>query len=159
MADKLQLSADANYEHDHNLYYGFTDSTLQAVLGKTRDDISVSDYRAKYNVASLNLGVRSMNLDAYALGYAANLRLSDLWASWGQNEFNLNLSGDVHYGFTPLRGLMGVAYLHAEWDGYTHSQPNRRRDALGYNGHAYPHRHRSRQPQHRQTQPLRRLHV
>ena len=45
VADKLQLSADANYEHDHNLYYGFTDSTLQAVLGKTRDDISVSDTR------------------------------------------------------------------------------------------------------------------
>lgn len=135
VADKLQLSADANYEHDHNLYYGFTDSTLQAVLGKTRDDISVSDYRAKYNVASLNLGVRSMNLDAYALGYAANLRLSDLWASWGQNEFNLNLSGDVHYGFTPLRGLMGVAYLHAEWDGYAHSvSPNFAAEwPLGYN--------------------------
>ncbi len=120
VADKLQLSAAANYEHDHNLYYGFTDDTLQSILGKTRDDISLGDYRAKYNVASLNLGVRNMELDGYELGYNANLRLSDLWASWGQNEFNLNLNGDVHYGFMPLRGLMGVAYLHAEWDGYTH---------------------------------------
>lgn len=120
VADKLQLSAAANYEHDHNLYYGFTDDTLQSILGKTRDDISLGDYRAKYNVASLNLGVRNMELDGYELGYNANLRLSDLWASWGQNEFNLNLNGDVHYGFMPLRGLMGVAYLRAEWDGYTH---------------------------------------
>lgn len=120
VADKLQLSAAANYEHDHNLYYGFTDDTLQSILGKTRDDISLGDYCAKYNVASLNLGVRNMELDGYELGYNANLRLSDLWASWGQNEFNLNLNGDVHYGFMPLRGLMGVAYLHAEWDGYTH---------------------------------------
>ncbi len=118
--DILQLSSDINYEHDHNLYYGFTDDKLQAVLNKDRDDISVGDYKAKYNVLTWSLGVKNMQLDGYKLGYDANLRLSDLWASWGQNEFNLNLDGDIHYGFMVLRDMKGVAYLHAEWDGYSH---------------------------------------
>lgn len=118
--EKLQLVTDLNYEHDHNLMYGFTDSTLNAVMGKTRDDISRSDYRAKYNVATWNIGIRNMQLDVNKLGYSANLRLSDLWASWHQNEFNLNLSGDIHYGFPMLRQYKGVAFLRAEWDAYTH---------------------------------------
>lgn len=118
--EKLQLYTDLNYEHDHNLYYGFSDSTLEAVMGKTRDDISRSDYRAKYNLATWNIGLRNMQLDVNKLGYAVNLRLSDLWASWHQNEFNLNLSGDIHYGFPMLRQYKGVAYLRAEWDGYSH---------------------------------------
>ncbi len=118
--EQLQLLTDLSYEHDHNLYYGFTDSTLNAVMGLTRDDISRSDYRAKYNVATWNIGLRNMQLDVNQLGYSANLRLADLWASWHQNEFNLNLSGDIHYGFPMLRQYKGVAYLRAEWDGYTH---------------------------------------
>lgn len=121
VADKLQLSSDVKYEHDHNLYYGFTDNTLQTVLGKTRDDISVNDYIASYNVASLNFGLRNMELDVNKLGYAVNLHLSDLWASWYRNEFNLNLSGDIHYGFNIGDKYKGVAYLHAEWDGYVQS--------------------------------------
>lgn len=120
VGDKLQLSSDLSYEHDHNLYYGFTDDTLKAKLGKERDDISVGDYKAKYNVITWNAGVKNMQLDGYKLGYNVNLRLSDLWASWSQNEFNLNFDGDIHYGFMPLRDMRGVVYLHAEWDGYSH---------------------------------------
>lgn len=121
VADKLQLSSDLSYEHDHNLYYGgMADSTLDRLYNFTREDLSVSEYKAKYNVATWNIGVRNMELDGYKLGYSANLRLSDLWASWGQNEFNLNLSGDIHYGFMPLREMKGVAYLSIEWDGYGH---------------------------------------
>ena len=120
--DILQLSADLGYEHDHNLYYGFTDSLLALRMGGlTRDDISLSDYRSKWNLASLNLGVRNMQLDANRFGYSANLRLNDLWASWYQNEFNLNLSGDMHYGFNIKDKYKGVAYLRAEWDGYYHT--------------------------------------
>ncbi|MBR4773512.1 MAG: hypothetical protein IK010_03690 [Bacteroidales bacterium] len=131
-AEKLQLSTDLNYEHDHNLYYGFTDSTLQAVLGRVRDSVKLDEYRAGYNIVTWNLGFKNMELDVNKFGYAANLRLSDLWATWEQNELNLNLSGDVHYGFPLLREYKGVAYLHAEWDGYTHSVSPDGRMPLGY---------------------------
>lgn len=118
VGDVLQLASDVSYEHDHNLYYGFTDSTLQAMLGQTRSDLSLGDYRASYNVVTWNVGVRNMELDANKLGYTANLRLGDLWGRWGQNEMNLNLNGDVHYGFPLMRQYKGIAYLHAEWDFY-----------------------------------------
>ena len=118
VGDALQLSTDLSYEHDHNLYYGFTDNTLQTVLGMTCDDISLADYRASYNVATWNVGIKNMELDANKLGYAANVRLADLWGVWGQNELNLNLNGDVHYGFNIANKYKGIAYLHAEWDAY-----------------------------------------
>lgn len=124
VGDKLQLSSDLNYEHDHNLYYGFTDSTLQAVLGKTRDDISVKDYSASYNVASWNLGIRNMELDVNKLGYAADVHLSDLWSVWGTNELNLTLGGNVHYGFPMLTNYKGVAYMHVEWEHYRNAFPD-----------------------------------
>lgn len=131
IGDVLQLHSDLGYEHDHNLYYGFTDGTLQSVLGLTRDNISLSDYSASYNVATWNIGVRNMELDANKLGYAADVHVSDLWSVWGQNELNLNLSGDVHYGFNIKNLYKGIAYLHAEWDHYRNQMPNQM--PLGYN--------------------------
>ena len=120
VGEKLQLSSDLGYEHDHNLYYGFHDSTLSKVFpAYTRDSISVKDYRASYNVATWNIGLRNMQLDPNKFGYASNVHVSDLWATWGQNEFNLNLSGDARYGFEMMRQYKGVAYLHMEWDAYT----------------------------------------
>ena len=119
--DILQLASDLNYEHDHNLLYGFTDNTLLTTLGMNRDNVELSDIRAKYNLLSWNFGLRNMELDANKLGYSINLHLSDLWASWYRNEFNLNLSGDIHYGFNLGNQYKGVAYLHAEWDGYIQS--------------------------------------
>ena len=119
--DILQLASDLNYEHDHNLLYGFTDNTLLTTLGMNRDNVELSDIRAKYNLLSWNFGLRNMELDANKLGYSLNLHLSDLWASWYRNEFNLNLSGDIHYGFNLGNQYKGVAYLHAEWDGYIQS--------------------------------------
>ncbi len=118
IGDVLQLSSDLSYEHDHNLCYGFTDNTLQTVLGLTRNDIALRDYSASYNVATWNIGVKNMELDARKLGYAANVRLSDLWTVWNQNELNLNLDGEVHYGFNIANRYKGIAYLHAEWDAY-----------------------------------------
>ena len=123
VADKLQLSTDLNYEHDHNLYYGFTDDMLQTVLGKDRDDISVKDYAASYNVASWNIGLRNMELDVNKLGYAADVHLSDLWTVWGANELNFTLAGDIHYGFPLLSDRKGVAYLHFEWEHYRNVSP------------------------------------
>ena len=118
IGDALQLSSDLSYEHDHNLYHGFTDSTLQAVLGQSRDDISLSNYRASYNIASWNIGLKNMQLDANKLGYAANVHLSDLWTIYGANELNFTLGGDIHYGFPLLSDYKGVAYLHVEWEHY-----------------------------------------
>lgn len=116
--EKLQLSADLSYEHDHNLYYGFTDNTLWNATGLQRDDIAISDYRASYNVAQCNVGIRNMQLDPNRFGYAANVHIGDLWSVWGQNEFNANINGDVHYGFNIKNQYKGVAYLHLEWDHY-----------------------------------------
>ena len=121
--EKLQLSSDVSYEHDHNLYYGFTDSTLQAVMGVTRDSIGIADYRASYNVAQWNIGIRNMELDAKKLGYAANIHIGDLWGVWGENEFNANLGGDIHYGFNIMNQYKGIAYLHLEWDHYSNITP------------------------------------
>ncbi|MBQ8702889.1 MAG: hypothetical protein IJ524_00760 [Bacteroidales bacterium] len=123
VGDVLQLSSDISYEHDHNLYYGFTDSTLQAALGLTRDNISLSDYRASYNVATWNIGVKNMELDVNKLGYSADVHLSDLWTVWGANELNLTLSGDIHYGFPIMRDYKGVAYLHVDWEHYRNVSP------------------------------------
>jgi hypothetical protein len=131
--DLLQLSSDLSYEHDHNLYYGFSDDTLAARMpGKSRSDINTSDIRAKYNIVTWNIGLRNMELDANKLGYGANLRLSDIWGSWGQNEFNLNLSGDIRYGFDIQHKYKGVAYLRAEWDGYSHRYRPEGEMPLGY---------------------------
>mgnify|MGYP002623122786 CR=1 FL=1 len=124
IGERLQLHTDLGYEHDHNLYYGFTDSTLQAILNRTRNDISTHDYVASYNLATWNVGVRNMELDARKLGYSANLHFSDLWGKWGQNEMNLNLGGDVHYGFNIANQYKGIAYLRAEWDFYRNGQPD-----------------------------------
>ena len=132
VADKLQLSSDLSYEHDHNLYYGFSDSILSAVLGQSRDSISTSDYRASYNVATWNFGVSNMQLDVNKLGYAAKVHLSDLWATYGRNEFHLNLSGNVHYGFNIKNHYKGVAYMNIEWDGFANRINHNGQMPLGY---------------------------
>lgn len=132
VADKLQLSTDLGYEHDHNLYYGFTDSTLQAVLGVPRDSISTKDYRASYNVATWNFGLRNMQLDPKKLGYAVDVHLSDLWGVYGQNEFNANIGGDIHYGFNIKDKYKGIAYLRLEWDHYNNIIPDGSNMPLGY---------------------------
>ena len=77
LADRLQLHSDLSYEHDHNLLYGFTDSTLQSVLGQTRDDISLAYYRASYNVCTWTIGIKNMVFDANKVGYAVDVHLSD----------------------------------------------------------------------------------
>ena len=124
VGEKLQLSTDLAYVHDHDLYYGFSDSTLQAVMGCPRDSISIANYRASYNMATWNFGIRNMQLDANKLGYAADVHLADLWGIWGQNEFNANISGDIHYGFNIKDQYKGIAYLHLEWDHYNNLTPD-----------------------------------
>ena len=117
----LQLSADVGYQNDFTRYYGFSDSTLHSVLALPRDSIHRSDYAIAYNTASLNLGVKTLNTDVHALGYEANLGVTDLFATYGQNELNINVDGNIHYGFTIAQKHKAVAYLHLTYDGYANS--------------------------------------
>ena len=117
----LQLSADLGYQNDFNRYYGFNDSTLDAVLAVPRDSISRSDYKMGYNLLTLDLGLKTLNTDVGALGYEANINVADLIASYNQNEFNLNFDGNIHYGFTLAKQYKGVAYLHLAYSGYASS--------------------------------------
>ncbi|MGX8713324.1 MAG: hypothetical protein ACSW8I_06535 [bacterium] len=128
----LQLYSDLSFEHDHNLYYGFTDDMLLSTLGLDRGNISLSDYRANYNLLAANLGLRSLQPDSDRVGYGLNLRLADLWGSWGQNEFNLSLSGNLHYAFILGNSYRGKAFLNALWDGYVHRNSPYIEHPLGY---------------------------
>lgn len=120
----LQLSADLGYQNDFNRYYGFSDSTLDAVMSVPRDSISRSDYKMAYNLFNLNLGLKTLNTDVGALGYEANINMADLIASYSQNEFNINFDGNIHYGFTLAKQYKGIAYLHLTYNGFaTHYNP------------------------------------
>lgn len=114
----LQLSADLGYQNDFNRYYGFSDSTLFAVKGLLRDSISKSSYVASYNEFSLNFGLKTLNTDVNALGYEANINVTDLASSYSQNELNFNFDGNIHYGFTLAQKYKGIAYLHLMYNGY-----------------------------------------
>ena len=113
-----QLSADLGYQNDFNRYYGFDDSTLFSVTNLIRDSIKRPSYNAVYNTASLNLGLKTLNTDVNALGYEANVNLTDLFASYSQNEFNINFDGNMHYGFTIAQKHKAIAYLHLTYNGF-----------------------------------------
>ena len=113
-----QLSADLGYQNDFNRYYGFDDSTLFSVTNLIRDSIEKSKYKAVYNTASLNLGIKTLNTDVNALGYEANVNLTELFASYSQNEFNINFDGNMHYGFTIAQKHKAIAYLHLTYNGF-----------------------------------------
>lgn len=117
----LQLSADIGYQNDFSRYYGFSDSTLHSVLSLARDSIRRSDYRVAYNTVGVNLGVKTLNTDVNALGYEANVSVTDLFAAYNQNEFNINVDGNIHYGFTIAQQYKAIAYLHLTYDGYANS--------------------------------------
>ena len=114
----LQLSADIDYQNDFNRYYGFSDSTLFDVMGLARDSISLKDYNAVYNLAALNVGIKTLNTDLNALGYEANVGISDLFASYSQNELHVSAEGNIHYGFTIAQKYKAIAYLHLIYDGF-----------------------------------------
>lgn len=128
VGDKVQLATDLSFENDYNLYYGFNDSTLHlndsALFGvhsntvNYRDSLKVKDYRSMYNRLAWNFGVKNLSTDA--LGYSVNLKVSNLWALYKQNELNLNIDGDVHYAFNVgKKKYKAIAYMHLLWDGYS----------------------------------------
>lgn len=113
-----QLSADIGYQNDFNRYYGFSDSTLFATMGLVRDSVKRTSYRAVYNTLSANFGLKTLNTDVRALGYEANVSATDLFASYNQNEININFDGNMHYGFTIAQKHKAIAYLHLTYNGY-----------------------------------------
>ena len=113
-----QLSADLGYQNDFNRYYGFSDSTLYSVMGLVRDSVKKPSYRASYNTLSANFGLKTLNTDVRALGYEANVNVTDLFASYNQNEFNINFDGNMHYGFIIAQKYKAIAYLHITYNGY-----------------------------------------
>lgn len=113
-----QFNADLGYQNDFNRYYGFSDSTLFGVTNLLRDSVSGSSYNAVYNTASLNVGVKTLNTDVNALGYEANVNVTDLFASYNQNELQLNFDGNMHYGFTLAQQHKAIAYLHLTYTGF-----------------------------------------
>lgn len=119
--NKLQISGDIGYQNDFNRYYGFSDSTLHSVMNLVRDSVKRADYNAVYNIVSLNAGVKTLNTDVNALGYEADVNITDLFASYSQNEFNLNADGNIHYGFTIAKKYKGIAYLHLTYHGFATS--------------------------------------
>ena len=113
-----QLSADLGYQNDFNRYYGFSDSTLHSVMGLIRDSVKKPSYRASYNTVAANFGLKTLNTDVRALGYEANVNVTDLFASYNQNEFNINFDGNMHYGFMIAQKHKAIAYLHLTYNGY-----------------------------------------
>ncbi len=116
--ERTQLYTDLSYQNDYNLYYGFNDSTLHRVLGKTRDEIETSDYKAVYNLIAWNIGIRSLP-SSRKLNYNVTAHLSDLIASYGQTELNYNLQGKISYDFNIGKQNTLTLGLFADVDGYT----------------------------------------
>lgn len=126
--EKLQISTDLSYNHDYGLYYGFSDSVLHlndSVLGfahsntvNYRDSLQTSTYSAIYHYFNWNVGVKNLQTDVNKLGYETMLNLANLWGTYGQREFNMNLHGNVHYGFSLADKYKGIAFLRLGWERY-----------------------------------------
>lgn len=116
--EKIQLSSDLNFNNDYNLFYGFNDSVAHAAGFPINDSLKSKDLRSMYNYLVWNVGVKNLQTDVNKLGYMANAKVANLWGNYHQNEFNLNLTGDIHYGFPLLSEYKGVAYLHADWQAF-----------------------------------------
>lgn len=118
LQDDAELSTNLNLQSDYNLFYGFNDSTLHAVTGLTRDDISKKDYTSRYRLLEWTGGIKSLNTDVNQLGYNANILLGHLWGRPEMSEFHMRLDGTVHYGFPMFKQYKGIAALQLTWDHY-----------------------------------------
>ena len=133
--DKLQFSTDLSYQSDYNLYYGFSDSTLQS-HNLTRDDIRKKDYHTTYNFLSWNGGVKKIINEG--VGYEAYVNVANLWATYGRNEFNLNINGAVSYRFKINRTLQPLVVLRLRIGEYDQKIAADSDHPLGYLGGNLP---------------------
>lgn len=94
---KNSLSANIFYNHDYNLYYGFTDSLWQTYVPDAEP--LTADYSQYYNTLGLNANFSSTNIDYHNLNYEANLLITNQRDKYASNEFRTSFDADVHYGF------------------------------------------------------------
>lgn len=116
--DKHLFRTSISYSHDHGRYYGFSDSTLDAVLGTARDDLEYKQYSFNYNFFNFGIGAQSLNTDVNKLGYMADFKMNDMWGNHNMNQFATEANVSVHYGFPMLQKYKGVAYLRGQWQSY-----------------------------------------
>ena len=91
------LAANIFYNHDYNLYYGFTDSLMDQLFPNV--ELATSDYSQYYNTLGLKANFRSTNMDFHKLNYESNLQISNQHDKYSSNEFHTAFDADVHYGF------------------------------------------------------------
>lgn len=95
---KNSLSANVFYNHDYNLYYGFTDSLWQTFVPDA--DPEKPDYSQYYNTLGMKAEFRSTNMDYHKLNYEANMLLINQHDKYASNELRFAVDADAHYGFT-----------------------------------------------------------
>ena len=118
--NKTFLSANVFYKNDYNLYYGFSDSTLNLIYPEvTRDQLSKSDYSQVYNHVGGIIDFGTISLDK--LFYKTGLKFENLSDHYGINELHFNLGGDINYGFDWFGKDKQKLGLKVDWDIYNNS--------------------------------------
>jgi hypothetical protein len=112
------FSANLGFDRQYGRAYGFSDSTLYAVMGMLHDDLNYSDYAFGYNNIALDLGAQSLNTDVNRFGYTADMDMANFWSNVDVSQQSMALEGSVHYGFPMFRKYKAIAYLSAGWEGY-----------------------------------------
>ena len=118
LRQKHLFSSNLAFDREYGRYYGFSDSTLNAVAAMSRDDISFSDYAFAYNNVDLNLGAKSLNTDAGSFGYDAAVGMRDMWGRYDFSQLSIDVDAAVHYGFPIFSKYKAVTFLRANWKGF-----------------------------------------
>lgn len=116
------LSANVFYNNDYNLYYGFTDSTLNAIYPNlNRDDLEKSDYSQVYNYLGANVDFRTSNKKIEDLYYQVALGIYNFSDHYASNEFCFKMNADLHYGFAWFGNEKEILGMQVAWDLYSNT--------------------------------------
>lgn len=143
---KYQLYGNFHYDNDYNMFYGFSDTTLNRYqnlrhgypadsIDNWRDDLKNSDLKSMYNYFRFGAGFRSLPSKYSSWNYDALLNVDDLMGSLGHNEFGLNLNGIVTHSFSSNTSKTidnASVSLRMRWNQY-HQQFDLKNLPLGYN--------------------------
>ncbi|KWW31317.1 MAG: TonB-dependent outer membrane receptor precursor [bacterium P3] len=134
-----QVFGTLHYDNDYNMFYGFSDTTLNQYSNRVngwssdsvttwRDSIDNADLRSLYNYISLNGGFRSLPSTRSPWNYETGLNIADLMGSQGHNELGIALIGTVSRTLR-LNGLKAVsnpgATIRMQWHQYRHTYDSR----------------------------------
>lgn len=116
------LSANVFYNNDYNLYYGFTDSTLNTIYPNLdRDDLEKSDYSQVYNYVGANVDFRTSNKKIEDLYYQVALGIYNFSDHYASNEFCFKMNADLHYGFAWFGNEKEILGMQVAWDLYSNT--------------------------------------